>query len=124
MRDAHQLQGNLRCRLTRLTHLDLSMHESKYQAPSRRLCVGNLPDGITALQRLQHLRLGCCITIPLAPSISCLTQLTCLELIHDEQIIKWRWEAFDRLEVRPACCFYVACAQEQQCGSWLVCFLA
>jgi hypothetical protein len=93
------------------------MHELIYQASSRRLCVANLPEGITALQRLQHLRLGCCITTPLTPSISRLTQFMCLEILHDEQINKWRWEAFDKVVVRPPCCFCVSSAQEQQCGN-------
>ena len=100
------------------------MHELIYQAPSRRLCVGKLLESITTLQRLQHLRLGCCITTPLTPSISRLTQLTCLEILHDEEIIKWRWEAFDKLVVRPAFCFNVSCAQEQRCGKWHACFPA
>jgi hypothetical protein len=43
-----------------------------------------LPEGITALQRLQHLRLGNCMSSPRTQSISRLTQLSCLEITHDE----------------------------------------
>ena len=49
------------------------------------LSVDGLPEGITALQRLQHLRLGNCKTAPLTHAISRLTQLTCLEIPQHEQ---------------------------------------
>ena len=45
--------------------------------------VGGLPEGITALQRLQHLRLRNCATEPLAHGISQMTQLTSLDLSQD-----------------------------------------
>lgn len=52
--------------------------------------VGGLPEGITALRRLQHLRLGDCITEPLACDLSQFTQLTSLEIptkdVHDHNI--------------------------------------
>lgn len=46
--------------------------------------VGGLPEGITALQRLQRLQLDNCVTEPLARSISQLTQLTSLDLSQDD----------------------------------------
>jgi hypothetical protein len=49
------------------------------------LSVDGLPEGITALQRLQRLRLGNCMTAPLTHAISRLTQLTCLEITQHEQ---------------------------------------
>ena len=51
--------------------------------------VGGVPEGITALQRLQHLRLGN-VTEPLAGGISQmmqLTQLTSLDLLQDHPAI-------------------------------------
>jgi hypothetical protein len=44
---------------------------------------GGLPEGITALQRLQHLRLFNCVTAPLTSGISRLTQLTSLTILGD-----------------------------------------
>lgn len=44
---------------------------------------GGLPEGITALQRLQRLRLFNCVTAPLTSGISRLTQLTSLEVLSD-----------------------------------------
>lgn len=78
----HPEPGSYRC--TRLTHLDISMHELD-TCEEDGLSVDGLPEGITALQRLQHLRLGNCMTAPLTHGISRLTQLTCLEIVHHEQ---------------------------------------
>ena len=72
----------LRYRCTRLTSLDLSMLYP--HSLSTMFTVGGLPEGITALQRLQRLRLNQCVTAPLACSISQLTQLTSLEFLQDE----------------------------------------
>jgi hypothetical protein len=82
------------CRCTHLTHLELGMHD--LDTPQDMFSVGGLPDGITALQRLQHLRLDNCVTAPLTQSISGLTQLTCLEITQDELC---GWEAYTPHEV-------------------------
>jgi hypothetical protein len=50
--------------------------------------VGSLPDGITSLQRLRHLRLEECVTATLTRSIERLTQLTSLEILSDQLIIQ------------------------------------
>jgi hypothetical protein len=67
------------CRCTRLTSLDLSMPE--LDTAEMMFTVGGLPEGITALQRLQRLRLGNCVTEQLTRGISRLTQLTSLEIV-------------------------------------------
>jgi hypothetical protein len=41
-------------------------------------------EAVTVLQRLQRLRLSCCMTAPLTRHISKLTQLTSLEVIYDD----------------------------------------
>jgi hypothetical protein len=46
--------------------------------------MGGLPEAFTILQRLQHLRLGNCITEPLACDLCQLTQLTSLEIPSDD----------------------------------------
>ena len=46
--------------------------------------MGGLSEGFTILQRLQHLRLGNCITEPLACDLSQFTQLTSLEIPADD----------------------------------------
>jgi hypothetical protein len=71
---------NYRC--TRLTSLELSMLEVASYATM--FTVGGLPEGITALQRLQHLRLTDCVTAPLALGIDQLTQLTSLEIFSGD----------------------------------------
>jgi hypothetical protein len=68
----------LLCRCTRLTSLDLSMHQANMYDTT--FSVGGLPKGFTILRRLQHLRLGDCITEPLACDLSQFTQLTSLEI--------------------------------------------
>lgn len=92
------------CRLTRLAHLDLSTHENHLLAPARRFAAGGLPEAITVLQRLQHLRLGNCVTAPLTHGISLLTQLTCLDI---DQHSLWPyqndWNALDNMVVRLEC---------------------
>jgi hypothetical protein len=73
------------CRCTQLTSLNLSMHQLESYATM--FTVGGLPEGIAALQRLQHLRLYNCVTAPLARGISQMTQLTSLKIqrgdVHD-----------------------------------------
>jgi hypothetical protein len=66
------------CRCTQLTSLDISVPE--LDTTEMVFTVGGLPEGITALQRLQHLRLGNCMTEPLAVGVSRLTQLTSLKI--------------------------------------------
>ena len=65
--------------------------------------VGGLPEGITALQRLQHLRLYNCLTEPLAGGISRLSQLTSVSIIssdlhsednHEPGSVAVRWSFF------------------------------
>lgn len=70
------------CRCTRLTSLRLSMHE--VESHEWMFAVDGLPEGITALQRLQHLRLANCLVKPLTLSISQLTQLTSLEILDED----------------------------------------
>jgi hypothetical protein len=77
-------QGNCMfecCRCTRLTSLDLSMLDP--HSLDSMFTVGGLLEGITALQRLQHLRLGNCVTQPLAHGVSQMTHLTSLDLLQD-----------------------------------------
>lgn len=57
------------------------MHEPESYATM--FTVGGLPEGIAALQRLQHLRLYSCVTAPLTAGISRLTQLTSVEVLSD-----------------------------------------
>ena len=64
--------------------------------PRDMFSVGGLLEGITAVQRLQHLRLDNCVTAPLTQSISRLTQLTCLEIAQDELC---KWDAYTPHEV-------------------------
>ena len=68
------------------------MHEL---ASSEGFIVGGLPEGITALQRLQHLRLDKCVTAAPTHSISRLTQLTCLEVTQDELHHYEIWTAYE-----------------------------
>jgi hypothetical protein len=85
------------CRCTRLTSLDLSMLDP--HTLDSMFTVGGLPEGITALQRLQHLRLGNCVTEPLARDIRQMTQLTSLDLLQD------RPDVYDLdLEGAQVCC--------------------
>lgn len=70
------------------------MHD--LDTPKNMFSVGGLPEGISALQRLQHLRLDNCMTAPLTQSISHLTQLTCLEITQDELC---KWEVYTPHEV-------------------------
>ena len=60
------------------------MHEP--ESYETMFTVGGLPEGITALQRLQHLRLRDCVTAPLALGISRLTQLTSLEILSGDPL--------------------------------------
>ena len=76
--------------------------------------VGGLPEGMTVLQRLQHLRLGNCITEPLACDLSQFRQLTSLEIPsddlddHDVYVpgpVEVRWSALTPVQCRacPRC---------------------
>ena len=85
-------------RCTRLTRLDLSMLEP-YTLDSM-FTVGGLPEGITALHSLQHLRLGNCLTEPSARNIGQMTHLTSLDLSQDHPGV------FD-LEIRQVRCIRV-----------------
>lgn len=93
------------------------MHELYELAPNTRFCVGGLPEELAALQRLQHLQLGNCVTAPLTQSISCLTQLTHLEITQNEQDHD-DWDVLDKVMVRRACCSNVHDAGTQQRG-WM-----
>ena len=66
-------------RCTRLTSLDLNSHRTI--GLSTLFTVGNA-EAITALQRLQFLRLGGCVTAPLTQGISRLTRLLTLEVLY------------------------------------------
>lgn len=58
------------------------MHE--VESHEWMFAVDGLPEGISALQRLQHLRLANCLVKPLTVSISQLTQLTSLEILDED----------------------------------------
>jgi hypothetical protein len=66
-----QDQDTLSRRCTRLTSMDLS---GTYTSPH----VCNIPAGVAALQRLQHLGLRYCLSAPLPRSLSQMTRLTSL----------------------------------------------
>lgn len=84
-------------RCTHLTSLDLSMLQP--YTLDTMFTVGSLPEGITALQRLQHLRLADCVTEPLARGIGQMTQLTSLEFWQrgptfyavNTGLVRWLW---------------------------------
>jgi hypothetical protein len=85
--------------------VDLSTHENQLLAPTRRFSAGGLPEEITVLHRLQHLRLGNCVTAPLTHGISLLTQLTCLDIDqHSLWPDQYNWNALDDVVVRLECC--------------------
>ena len=98
------------------------MHELCELAPDSRFCIGGLPEEITALQRLQHLRLDNCVTAPLTQSISCLTQLSHLEITQNEQD-QDDWDVLDNVMVRRACRSNVHDAGKQQRIGWRACIL-
>lgn len=70
------------CRCTSLTSLSLGMLTPREL--DTMFTVGGLPDAITVLQNLQHLRLQNCAMGRLTRSISRLTRLTTLEVVHDD----------------------------------------
>jgi hypothetical protein len=72
--------GRFCCRCTGLTSLDLSVFEPN--GTDAMLSVGGIPWDITALQRLQRLRLDECVTAPLPRSIGRMTQLTSLSILQ------------------------------------------
>lgn len=70
------------CRCTSLTSLSLGMLTPREL--DTMFTVGGLPDAITVLQNLQHLRLQNCAMGRLTCSISRLARLTTLEVVHDD----------------------------------------
>jgi hypothetical protein len=74
------------CSCTHLTSLDLS---NVGPTSSRMFTVGSLPEGITALQRLEHLRLHDCTTESPKCGISQLTQLTNVEFWQWPSLLEW-----------------------------------
>lgn len=66
------------CRCTRLTRLDFTFYDIR--GGSNALDFAGLPDGISALQRLESLRLDDCLSQRLNSNVSKLTRLSSLHV--------------------------------------------